>query len=191
VSLVLAISALAAVGLPVPLARGQIAGREGAPAPGQGRGHGQDVRSVFFIAKSENANQVHYGVRLDEACAPVAPSPVFAYWRMLERGPLATEPLLSREIRAYGFAEQRVVARDEHGGRARVTLNALPSRPIFIDSSGSAGSCVAGATTSIDGVQAALTSVFAQLRWPFGVDYLMLRGHALAGGRALQEKLDD
>ncbi len=41
---------------------------------------------VFSIAKSENKNQVQYVVRLDAHCAPVGPAPVFAYWRMLEKG---------------------------------------------------------------------------------------------------------
>jgi hypothetical protein len=146
---------------------------------------------VFFIAKSENANEVHYGIHLDETCAPSGAAPVFAYWRMLERGPSVTEPLLSREIRAYGVAEQRVLARGEHGGSVRITLHALPSRPIVIDSVDAGGSCVAHATASIDGIQATLTSVFVQLRWPFGVDHLLLRGRALADGRALHEKLAD
>ncbi|HTB75350.1 MAG TPA: hypothetical protein VK762_19000, partial [Polyangiaceae bacterium] len=35
------------------------------------------VRSVFFVAKSENRNEVHYGIALDPACGPVGASPVF------------------------------------------------------------------------------------------------------------------
>jgi hypothetical protein len=77
------------------------------------------VQSIFFIAKSENKNQVHYGIRLDEACSPAGDSPMFAYWRMLERGP------------------------------------------------------------------------FAQLRWPLGVDYLVLTGRAIADGRILRERVSD
>lgn len=52
---------------------------------------------VFSIAKSENKNEVQYVVRLDDGCAPVGSSPVSAYWRMLERGPTQTAPLLPRE----------------------------------------------------------------------------------------------
>ena len=40
----------------------------------------------------------------------------------------------------------------------------------------------------IDGTAASLTSVFVQLRWPFGVDYLLLSGRA-ADGRELRERL--
>jgi len=33
------------------------------------------VSSAFFIAKSENRNQVHYGVHVDAACSPVGAEP--------------------------------------------------------------------------------------------------------------------
>jgi hypothetical protein len=149
-----------------------------------------DVPSVFFIAKSENKNQVHYGVHLDASCAPLGRAPVFAYWRMLEHGPRATEPLLEREIGAYGFADQRVLTREPHGGRVEVRLRALPGRPIVIDTTaGEGGSCVATATTTIGGVPASLASVYAKLGWPFGVDYLVLSGRGLADGRELRERI--
>jgi hypothetical protein len=144
---------------------------------------------LFFVAKSQNKNQVHYGIHLDEACVPVGAAPVFAYWRMLERGPSATEPLLAREARAYGFADQRVIARDEHGGRVRVTLAALPARPILVQSWLGSATCVASATMPITGVPATLASVFVQLRWPLGVDHLLISGRALADGRVLREKV--
>jgi hypothetical protein len=150
-----------------------------------------EVASVFFIAKSENRNQVHYGVRLDAACAPADERPVFAYWRMLERGPLATEPLLSREVGAYGFADQHVLERTASGGRVSVRLHALPARPIELVTRAHDGSCEAVATTVIGGAPASLARVYAQLRWPFGVDYLELSGRALADGRPLRERLSD
>jgi hypothetical protein len=149
----------------------------------------RDLRSLFFVAKSENRNQVHYGVHLDAGCAPVGAAPVFAYWRMLEHGPTAIEPLLARETRAYGFLAERVIAREEDGGRVLVTLAALATRPILVDTHASGAACVATATTAIDGVPAYLSSVFAQLRWPIGVDFLMLWGHALADGRPVSERI--
>jgi hypothetical protein len=158
----------------------QIAG--GDPAGGA-------VSSVFFVAKSENRNQVHYGVRLDADCVPAGPQPVFAYWRMLEQGPRATEPLLSREQGAYGIAEQRVLDRRPDGGRVLVRLGALPDRPIAVETSRSEGACRADATTVIGGTPASLTRVFAQLRWPFGVDYLELTGRSLSDGRPVRERL--
>ncbi len=150
---------------------------------------GRVVGSAFFIAKSENKNQVHYGVRVDDRCSPAGTEPVFAYWKMLELGPTATEPLLSREVPAYGIAEQRVVERTESGGRVVLRLRALGSRSIEVTTAARDGGCVATATTVIDGAPASLANVFAQLRWPFGVDYLLLQGRALDGGRLLRERL--
>jgi Domain of unknown function (DUF4833) len=45
-----------------------------------------DVRSVFPIEKSQNRNQVHYGVHLSEACVPPRDAPVYVYWRELRKG---------------------------------------------------------------------------------------------------------
>jgi hypothetical protein len=160
-----------------------------------------DERSLFFIAKSENRNQVHYGIHLDRACAPVGAAPVFAYWRMLEHGPDAIEPLLPREFGAYGFGQQRVMARDPQGGRVSITLAALASRPIVVEShrvshtepyapSGEvADACASSATTAIAGVEATLNSVYVQLRWPFGVDSLTLSGRSVSAGRPVRERI--
>jgi hypothetical protein len=147
------------------------------------------IPSAFFVAKSENRNQVHYGVRVDASCAPVGTQPVFVYWRMLERDPRATEPLLSREEGAYGLSEQRVLDRGDDGGRVLVRLRALPDRSIAIATHRQEGACRAEATTVISGGPASLTRVFAQLRWPFGVDYLELAGRSLEDGHAVHERL--
>ena len=150
----------------------------------------RDVAGVFFVSKSENRNQVHYGLHLDPACAPAGAAPVFVYWRMLEHGPTATEPLLSREVPAYGLAEQRVIERRADGGRIVVRLRALPDRPIEIASVAREGRCDLSATMRIGGVPASLESVFVQLRWPFGIDHLLLSGRSLADGRALHERIE-
>ena len=173
-SLFAALLAVATGGLVVGVARGDA---------------GHDVASVFFVAKSENRNQVHYGIHLDGGCAPAGTAPVFAYWRMLERGPLATEPLLRREVDAYGFAEQRVVERGADGGRVALGLRALPGRVISVTSAAREGTCEATATTAIGGAPAALQRVFVQLRWPFGVDHLELSGRAVPDGRWVEERL--
>jgi hypothetical protein len=148
------------------------------------------VASAFFVAKSENRNQVHYGVHVDAGCSPLGAAPVFAYWRMLEHGPSATEPLLSREVPAYGLADQRVVERGLEGGRTAVRLRALGNRTIDVVTTSRDGACTATATTSIDGQPAVLASVYAQLKWPWGVDYLMLSGRALSDGHPVRERLE-
>ncbi len=147
------------------------------------------VPSAFFVAKSENRNQVHYGVRVDAGCRPAGDAPVFAYWRMLERGAQATEPLLSREVPAYGLADQRVLERRADGGRALVRLQALGTRTIEVDTSARDGVCIATATTTIAGQPATLANVYVQLRWPFGVDHLELAGRALSDGHVVRERL--
>jgi hypothetical protein len=157
----------------------------------QGDPEAHDVASVFHVAKSENRNQVHYGVHLDASCAPLGPEPVFAYWRMLEHGPTATEPLLAREVGAYGVAEQLVTERGAEGGRLSLRLRALPSRSVVVQTARRAEGCSATATTVIGGIPSSLDSVFVQLRWPFGVAHLVLSGHALADGRPVREVLSD
>jgi hypothetical protein len=188
-ALALACALAAAAALVVPMARGDDREEGG-------------TRTLFFIAKSENRNQVHYDVHLDRECAPVGAAPVFAYWRMLEHGPRAIEPLLPRELGAYGFGQQRVIARDHQGGRVSITLAALASRPIVVEShhvprmeshastdETADSSCASSAYTAIAGVDATLTSVFVQLRWPFGVESLTLRGRTTPGGGPVSERI--
>jgi uncharacterized protein DUF4833 len=144
---------------------------------------------VFTIAKSENKNQVQYVVRLDDHCAPVGPAPVSAYWRMLERGPNQSAPILAREVRAYGLVSQERLAADATGGQVRVVLKALPGRPITIASSrGPDGTCRALATVSIAGTPVHLFNVYAHLKWD-GVDSLLLQGWSLDGSRVVRETL--
>jgi hypothetical protein len=145
-----------------------------------------DVASVFFIAKSENRNEVHYAVRLDASCAPAGAQPVFAYWREIEKGPNVTSELLGIEQQAYGIARQQV----SHG-RIRLALRALPSRTIVIETRRTDdGKCAATATLAIAGTPARLERVFAQIAWPAGVDFLMLEGAAVSDGRALRERVE-
>jgi hypothetical protein len=150
---------------------------------------GTDARSVFFVAKSENKNQVHYGVHMGADCAPTGPAPAFAFWQMLEKGPGVTEPLLAMEEPAYGFASQRVTSIGPSGGTVLVSLRAMPERTIVLSTRQQGGACVASAETQIDGTPALLTRVFVQLRWPFGVESLTLDGYATAGGRPVRERL--
>lgn len=148
----------------------------------------RDVDGVFFVAKSENKNRVVYGLHLDAHCEPSGAAPMYAYWRMLERGPGVVEPLLPREAPAYGIASQRIVERDAKGGRLRLSLRALPERFIDVTWGGRGGACFATARTAIQDVPATLESVFVQLKWPFGIAYLVLQGRD-TDGRAVREKV--
>lgn len=131
-----------------------------------------DVASVFFISKSENKNEVHYGIHLDPQCNVDGAQPVYPYWQMREGNP-HFEALLSREESAYGIASQSVT-----GNSVRVVLRALPDRPILVHVSRTDTGCVATATTTIARAPASLDHVFVQVAWPFGVSYLELVGKA-------------
>jgi hypothetical protein len=69
-------------------------------------------------------------------------------------------------------------------------LRAVPSRAIAVETSRApGGACRAVATTVIAGAPAHLFNVYARLKWPFGVDYLLLQGWSIDGRRLLKEKL--
>lgn len=158
-----------------------------APAPLRARAaEGALVDSAFFVAKSENRNQVHYAVRVDERCAPLGAEPVVPYWRMYELGPRAREGLLDREQPAYGVAAQAVVQRGE-GGVVRVRLRALGGRLVEIRTFRGPAGCEARALTTIAGAPSTLHHVFVELAWPFGVAYLRLVGVRAVDGRAVHE----
>jgi hypothetical protein len=140
---------------------------------------------LFSIAKSENKNQVQYAVRVNEQCAPLSGTPVFAYWRMLELGPNRVAPLLARELRAYGIRRQTVDAQ----GTVRVVLNAAPSRVILVRSGRVAdGTCQASAQTTIAGSAAYLFNVYLKLKW-LGIDYVLLRGWSTDRTHVVTERL--
>jgi hypothetical protein len=150
------------------------------------------VQSIFFIAKSENKNQVHYAIQVDGACAPVGAKPVYGYWRDLEKGPRAVSKLLDHEQRAYGLSEPRYVrALPEGGGQIRIALRGFPERPLTIDIFRQGAACAARARTVIQGQPAVLTSIYVDIGFLFSVNYAMLRGVRIADGAAVQEKIHD
>jgi hypothetical protein len=146
-----------------------------------------DIPSAFFVAKSQNRNQVHYGVHVDRACRPVGAAPLFGYWRMLEnRGRL--EPLLDREEPAYGLCEgQTIEAVEGNHSTIRVCLRAMPDRPVLVNVDRAGSKCIATATTMIAGAESRLHFVYAKLAWVFGIDYLLLRGARDVGGGKIEE----
>jgi hypothetical protein len=142
-----------------------------------------EVSSALAIAKSTNRNQVHYAVQVDDACAPAGSAPVRPYWRMLEKSPDATEPLGHFEQRAFGIAKQ-----DVDGENVRISLRALPARPITIHTQrGEGGKCTSSASATINGVPARIDNVFVKLKL-FGVDYVQLTGIA-KDGSVVRERL--
>ncbi|MET0387422.1 MAG: DUF4833 domain-containing protein [Polyangiales bacterium] len=148
-------------------------------------------RSLFYIAKSENKNQVHYAVLVDDACHPVGDRPVYGYWRDLEKGPAVVSKLLDHEQRAYGLTEPRYVRATPKGGEIRIALRGFPERPLLIETFKRGDACVARTRVVILGDTAILTSIYIDLGFLFSVNYALLRGVRAADGVAVQEKMHD
>jgi hypothetical protein len=151
----------------------------GLAASSSGAAHAAQVSelpSVLVITKSSNKNQVHYAALVDEACAPAGQSPVRPYWRMLERGPLVTEPLSDSEQRVLGLEYQEVA-----GETIQIALRGMAARTFTVHTSRAAdGRCASWVGATIAGVPARVASVFVQQKL-FGVDYVLLSGVSEAG----------
>ncbi len=149
-----------------------------------------DVRTVFFIARSQNKNQVHYGVHLDAKCDTVGSHPVFGYWRMLEaRGEI--EPILGLEVPAYGLGDAQHVDRRADATTIAIKLRAFPDRPLVITVKRTNGHCEARATTAIAGAEARLHWIYVKLRWPFGIGHVIVRGWSNDDGRPVEELIEN
>jgi Domain of unknown function (DUF4833) len=147
-----------------------------------------DPASVFLVAKSENKNQVHYGVRLDQDCNVVGTNPLYGYWRMLEKkGEI--EPILSREVRAYGLAPVQRIEKTGDATTIYARMNAIPDRQLRVTVERTATGCAAQAAMPIAGADAQLRLIYIRLSWPFGVDYVLLRGSRTADGHTVEEKI--
>ncbi|QSQ18869.1 DUF4833 domain-containing protein [Pyxidicoccus parkwayensis] len=146
----------------------------------------RDADSAFFITRSTNKNQVHYGVRVDGDCKPQGPQPVHAYWRMLEKGEKNVEPLLGREGPAYGLAEAQQVESLPHGWRVHIHLRAWPERAIDLDVFRENDHCAARAFTLMEGKVAQIERIFVKAAFPSGVEYVLLSGTG-PDGRSVRE----
>lgn len=149
------------------------------------------VGSIFHIEKSENKNQVHYAVQVDEACRPRTAQPVYGYWRDLEQGPKAVSELLEHEQPAYGLRAPRLVQRNDSGGIIRVTLRAFPDRPLSIELFRTTTGCGARTLVTIQGQPAVLSAIYVDIGFLFSVNYALLRGTRVSDGQAVQEKIHD
>lgn len=142
---------------------------------------GRPLDSVFFVEKSENRNQVHYGVRVDRSCAPIGKEPVYGYWRNFEDGKDARSPLLSIEQRGYGVNIERSQARATGGGSVQFALRGLADRRIVIDTFATPQGCRAVAAARILDQVAELRSIYVKLGGILNlqIDSLLLRGTGL------------
>lgn len=149
-----------------------------------------DVRSMFHISKSQNQNEVHYGLRLNAACIPVGESPVFAYWRELEEGPDRISELLDREQAPYGVAPGQVVATTRGKPHVDFRLRPFPERSLIALPKRQGRRCVASVITNIADRPAVLESIHVALGFLWQVDSLTITGHA-TDGTPLREVIRD
>lgn len=125
-----------------------------------------DVRSVFYVAKSENENQVHYAIRLDPACRPLPNRPVWAYWKRVKEGRRWDAPLSRPAERVYGVDDDQRVHTSESGGVVQIAVRALDHLRIEIRVRKTDQRCEAVASTTISGQRARLSHAFLKLRPP-------------------------
>ena len=89
--------------------------------------------SVIFLTKNTNNNQVHYGVELDEQCLPIGRSPVYAYWRMLEKGERETSKLMFWERPGYGVRQPQEMELGENSAKFEFFIRGVPEQKIRIE----------------------------------------------------------
>ncbi len=149
-----------------------------------------DVRTVFFINKSDDQSRVDYGIHLNENCAPIDDDSVYLYWHEFDVTPPRTHTLGVFEYVPYGLSEHRLVHRTPTGGDMLVRLKQL-DRPILVTTKKEAdGSCSAIARARVGGVEGAqLVSVFAHLAGVMSVDYIDIHGKNLASATDLTERV--
>ena len=140
---------------------------------------------MFAIARSKNANVVHYGVRLDRAGQLQKGEPVFAYWVLhAEDGRREELTWLEREL-AYGWS----IVSEQHPAGVTLRLTAFPNRSLLIraDNTGAHGAIVA-----IAGHDAVLSRIFVQVDegglLP-RVRYVELSGRDCKTQKAVKERL--
>jgi hypothetical protein len=151
------------------------------------RFHPHDVRTVFVIAKNDDHDEVQYGIHLDESCAPVGGSPLYAYWRQFEQGPNVTEDLNLLDRTVYGIKGQWVVARSAEGSKVLMTIKAAPDRPVAILTTKRDGKCVADPIATINGAPARLDRVFVHIPGFMRVDWIEIRG--TTNGKPVVERI--
>jgi hypothetical protein len=138
-----------------------------------------DIRTLFAIKKSENKNEVHYGIRLDASCVPVGDEPIYAYWRDYEKGPNVYNDLTMFEKSAYGIKGQWIKKRSAEESKVLMSLKATPDRGILVTVSKKDGKCVAESLATINKEPALLEQVFVHIAGFLSVDWIELRGKVL------------
>jgi hypothetical protein len=148
-----------------------------------------DIPSVFFIGKSDDRNQVHYGIHLDKACHPVGTSPIFIYWKQIERGPNEVNDLNFLDRTVYGIRRQTLdVVTGTETGRVSFALEAAQKRAITFVARKDGDQCSVRAMTKLNTTAASLERIFVKLASLWRVEYLDLFGTEEATGKPIVER---
>jgi hypothetical protein len=150
----------------------------------------RDVHSLFFITRSNNRNEVHYGVRLREGCVPASDSPIFAYWRLREETPEQLSPLLEREEAAYGIAPAQHVLTRRGLTRVSFQLNAFPDRPLVATIKPTGRTCSANVVAQVADRAAILDHIHIELGFLWSIQRIVLEATDVTGQAKLQEVIE-
>lgn len=146
-----------------------------------------DVRTdpLFVIARSKNANEIHFDARVKRGGRLDASDPVVAYWIMrAEDGRREALTWLERRF-AYGFS----TTLEGHGDAARLALLVFPSRAIAVRR---AANGRFRAETTIAGGPAQLFRIFVMAKeggLTPSVRYVDLFGVRLSDGAPVTERI--
>ena len=147
----------------------------------------RDTDSVIYLTKNTNRNQVHYGVNVDEHCRPLQQDPVYAYWRMLEKGPEETDKLMFWEQPGYGVRQPGAVTRDTDSGSLPLVIRGVPERSILLQTFTTPGGCGARALTDIAGQKAQLVRIDIEVSGWANVHRVELHGILAKSGEPVSE----
>ncbi|MDB4976396.1 MAG: hypothetical protein JWN48_4737 [Myxococcaceae bacterium] len=148
-----------------------------------------DVHSAFHVEKSENRNQVHYGIRLDAACRPQGKAPVFAYWMRLKKDVWDEDPLIGAAVRVYGASTDQTVQVAATGGHVDMYVKALKRVPVSIAITKGKDGCIATPTVVLNGERVKLVRAFLQLgRFGITVKYVDVYGTREKDGHTVTQQ---
>jgi len=150
-------------------------------------GFSYETDSVVFLTKNTNANQVHYGVRVDESCRPVRRRPVQVYWRMLEKGPDETAGLMIWERPGYGVRQPRDIRHGTDSGSFDFVIRGVAKRKLTMETFATDDGCRARVTTVIAGQQAVFERIDIEVSGWANVHRVEIFGLDIASGDAVSE----
>jgi hypothetical protein len=135
-----------------------------------------DVRTVFFIEKSDDRNRVDYGIHLDARCQPVGNEPVYAYWHRFEPNEPVYGDLNIFDRQIYAITSQSVRTRSESGTWTEMRLAAFPRMRVLILTQRTEAGCVARAQIPVNDRPAFVDRVSVLLSGPNMVESVTFHG---------------